>query len=96
MWVKRIEYNRLQDCERMNTELKKEVVRLSDMLSSQVEDCKIGPWCQDCKHIGTDMAVVKKPVVDFSLADSMYATWTDGVVWYCKKHIHEFCPEFEM
>lgn len=91
MWIKRNEYNRLQDCEQMKNELEKEVVRLSNMISAQVEDCKVGPWCQDCEHIGRDMAVVKTPTLF-----GPYVTETAGVVQYCKKHLHEFCPEFEM
>lgn len=90
MWIKRNEYNRLKDCERMKSKLEDEVKRLAELISAQVEDCKIGVWCKDCQHFGTDRSLFE----DFGIHNS-YIMEVDGIVKYCKKHLHELCPEFE-
>ncbi len=91
MWIKKDEYERLRDCEQMRAELEKEVVRLSEIISAKVEDCKIGPWCKDCKHIGCDRSVLR----NMDVFMGSYIKEVAGVVQYCKKHLHETCPEFE-
>lgn len=97
MWIKEKEYVELKkqaeaakQHEEMRFKLEKEVQRLADMLSAQVEDCKVGPWCNGCVHKGTD----RSTVVDTSLWGSKWVQ-TAGEVQFCKKHLHELCPEFE-
>lgn len=91
MWIKRKEYNRLKRVEKMNNELEKEIGRLAEQISVQTENCKVGVWCKGCIHMGHD----------FSQVDH-YSYWEYGAkdvcgnVIYCKKHLHELCPEFEM
>ena len=60
-------------------------------ISAEVKDCKVGPWCKDCQHIGTDDA----DLLGERLFEYMYIKEKAGRVTYCKKHLHEICPEFE-
>ena len=46
----------------------------------------MGPWCEDCIHCGRDYSKIEERF------EYRYA----GSVYFCKKHIHELCPEFEM
>lgn len=86
MWIKWPEYERLKYCEQMNKKLDEETKRLSELISAQVEDCRVGPWCKDCVYIGYDLSKVD----GFGGYEE-----TSGQVIYCKKHIHEMCKEFE-
>ena len=92
MWVKRSEYNRLKDRDEMATELEKEVSRLANLISAEVKDCKVGIWCKECEHLGYDFSQTDG-CSDFGFT---YAKQVAGNVVYCKKHIHEICPEFEV
>ena len=94
MWIKADEYVELKKHEKMTFKLEKEAQLLADMLSAQVEDCKVGPWCNGCVHKGTDRSIV----VDMSPWGSTWvqtAGETAGEIQFCKKHLHELCPEFE-
>lgn len=91
MWINKNEYDRLKDCEQMKFKLEQEVKRLADQVSAEVKDCKVGVWCKDCKHIGRDRSELKE--LTFL---GTYVRETDGEVQYCKKHLHELCPEFEV
>lgn len=100
MFIKRKEYERLRkadeenaelrEVERLNKELEAEVERLAELISSEVKDCKVGPWCNDCQHVGYDSA----KVYDSGIF-GRYVEACAGSVQYCKKHLHEICPEFE-
>lgn len=92
VWIKRETYEYLRVCEEMKTKLEDEVKRLSELISSQNPDCKVGPWCKDCAHIGRDSSEVHyyTPSIEFGCAKTVA-----GEVIYCKKHIHDMCPEFE-
>lgn len=92
MWISSKEYERLQDDSRLKLELEKEVKRLAELISAEVKDCKIGPWCKDCQHIGCDISTI-------FYEESILSPWVKeltGEVQYCKKHLHEICPEFDM
>lgn len=93
MRIRSDEYVRLKDCERMNVELEKEVKRLAELVSAEVEDCKIGPWCKDCKHCGYESSEIGNAFYEGVFIG--YAARTGGRVQFCKKHLHELCPEFE-
>lgn len=94
MWIKGCEYDRLLECEHMKDELEKEVERLAEMISAQVEDCKVGPWCNECAHKGHDFSSV--PQFSFIWGDNPWVReLKSGEVYFCKKHLHEYCPEFE-
>lgn len=91
MWINRLELEKLRDDARMKIQLEQEVQRLAELISAEVKDCKIGPWCSGCRHHGTDRSVL-------SMAGVMghpFVCASAGEVSYCKKHIHEICPEFE-
>lgn len=90
MFIKREEYERLQKADEQNKELEAEVKRLAELISSEVKDCKVGPWCKDCQHVGYDSAKVYG-----SGLFGNYVKALAGSVQYCKKHLHEICPEFE-
>lgn len=90
MWIKEREYNELKEHKAMRFELEKEVHRLANMLSAQVGDCKVGPWCDGCVHKGVDHS----EVVDMNTFSGPWVT-VAGKVQFCKKHLHSLCPEFE-
>lgn len=102
MWIKKDEYNNLinernrlktevQEKNIMNEALEKETRRLASLITEKVDDCNMGPWCHDCVHLGEDG-------VDFSghIFFSPRNRIQEGKVTYCKKHLHEICPEHEM
>jgi len=78
------------------TSLRDEIKRLGELISANVDDCRIGAWCKDCKHHGYENAQYKSYS---KLYEGQSACWVsnqiDGEVWFCKKHLHEICPEFE-
>ena len=86
----REEYEKLQQRAKLVDELEKECKRLADLISAEVKDCKVGAWCKDCKHFGEDKSYVIKRGRLFMTDEEA------GNVRYCKKHLHEICPEFEM
>ena len=90
MWISKRRYDRLKTCEEMVDELEKEVKRLEDIISAEVKDCKVGIWCKDCQHMECDHSETYGYIMN-----SPYVNATAGEVQYCKKHLHEICPEFE-
>lgn len=67
-----------------------EVQRLAEQISAQVADCKVGPWCAECKYLGYARAM--KPLLP---DPSLYVAVKGGDVTYCAKHIRSICPEYE-
>lgn len=97
MFIFKKEFQRLVECEKLKDELEKEVQRLADLITSQTKDCKMGVWCKDCRHCGTDKSVVENYLWDNgSIIDWFFINTSGGEVMYCKKHLHEICKEFEM
>jgi hypothetical protein len=104
VFIKKSEYNRLRacelemdvlngklhDCNLLKCSLEKEIKELSEMISAQVKDCQVGPWCTDCDHYGHSISTIKG--WGFT---SEYVRASAGEVQYCKKHLHDLCPEFE-
>lgn len=88
MWISKENYNEQQAIIR---KLEEECERLSRMISTEVKDCKVGPWCDHCAHKGIDVSQIKK-WDDFG---HPYVAVEAGRVIYCRKHLHEVCPEFE-
>lgn len=93
MFIKRDEYERLVDSDQIRQNLEEEVQRLAEQISAEVKDCKIGPWCKRCKHLGKDNADLHKELTFFGYP---YVTQEAGRVTYCRKHLHEICQEFEL
>lgn len=56
MFIRQKEYERLVNSDKIRKNLEQEVKRLAELISAKVTDCKVGPWCKDCQHIGTDDA----------------------------------------
>jgi len=92
MWISKKRYEELEISEKMRIQLSEEVTRLAEKITEQVKDCRVGPWCKDCMHYGRDKSVVYD-CNPFLMLDLVIAE--DGVVQYCKKHLHEICPEWE-
>ena len=92
MFIHRNEYEKLCDRAKLVDELEKECQRLADMVSAKVEDCKIGVWCKDCRFLGEDRSIVENATPIWGLPLIKECA---GKVQYCKKHLHEICPEFE-
>ena len=61
-------------------------------------ECNIGEWCVDCKHYDCislpNIAKEKRWLYD-SWRESVWVTHEGQRVSYCKKHIHDICPEWE-
>lgn len=74
--------------------LMNEVFRLKEIIDAQVVDCNVGPWCNGCIHKGEDQAYHNYEgewlYGQFVRVDSEL-----GKIIFCKKHLHELCPEFE-
>ena len=85
------EYKRLLDSDQIRQNLEQEVKRLAELISAEVKDCKVGPWCNGCKHIGKENADLPASAP----FGPMYIKEKAGRVIFCKKHLHEICPEFE-
>lgn len=86
------EYDDLINDRKLKQRLEDEVDRLAKLITAEVKDCKIGPWCKNCKYIGTDVSSVCNPSSEFP-----WVIWkTAGRVQYCRKHLSEICPEFEL
>ena len=84
-------YDELHTKALMVDALDAECKRLAALISSETKDCKMGPWCKDCQHRGKDIAQVH----EMSIMWGDYVVAEAGEVIYCKKHLHEICPEYE-
>lgn len=97
MFISNREYEELIEAQELKNKLEEEVQRLSELISAEVKDCKVGVWCKDCQHMGKDYSFVKKKEIDDLTG---YLMWTKnitgGEVQFCKKHLHDICPEFEL
>ena len=77
------------DDEKKDHEVTKSTVRkLSEEISGKTSECNVGPWCQDCQH--RKFAQIGK-VKENSWG---IAAYYDGT-YYCGKHTHDLCPEWE-
>lgn len=74
--------------------LTKEIARLKDIINAQIEDCKVGPWCKECIHRGEDKAYPNLKGGDVYCGFYRFDPEL-GHIFFCKKHLHELCPEFE-
>ena len=70
----------------------KEIIRLTSEISAQIKDCKIGPWCNGCKHKA--YASTGKIKTDPNLGYP-YCIIDGNDIQYCKKHLNSLCPERE-
>ncbi len=86
MRIPKSEYEAMQEA---NKALERECERLANLITEKTGDCKMGPWCKDCAHLGIDYSKVSW--------SSLLETHTDyyGRVQYCKKSLHQVCPDFE-
>ena len=77
------------DDEKKDHEVTKSTVRkLSEEISGKTSECNVGPWCQDCQHRKfAQIGEGRKNYWDITL-------YSDGV-YYCGKHTHDLCPEWE-
>lgn len=59
--------------------------------------CKIGPWCKDCSHckIFTQNDYKFMAEGDFEAYSFVGSAEKENEYIYCKKHIHEICPEWQ-
>lgn len=92
LWIKRKSYEELIKLQNENTSLRGEVDRLAELVSAKVSDCKVGVWCNDCRHIGHEEASY---LCEYGNCFEVWEKRVAGKVQYCKKHIHSICPEFE-
>ena len=99
MWLSRQRYEELVSNEMLKELLEAETKRLASLISEGTQDCKVGPWCKDCAHVGYDEANLKdwdKPAGITFYYDLYFApTNVAGQVIFCKKHLHEHCAEFK-
>lgn len=90
MFISSSKYYDLVNKAELKEELEEEVKRLAEMISAEVKDCKIGPWCKECTHLGRDRSILSNKTLY-----GPFISEVAGNVVFCKKHIHEQCPEFE-
>ena len=90
MFISSSKYYDLVNKAELKEELEEEVKRLAEMISAEVKDCKIGPWCKECTHLGRDRSILSTKALY-----GPFISEVAGNVVFCKKHIHEQCPEFE-
>lgn len=88
--LKEKKYKELATRAKLADALEKECQRLADLITAETKDCKMGPWCKECSHRGVEYSQVEEDGFFGS-----YVVAEGGNVYYCKKHIHEQCPEFE-
>lgn len=84
----------------MITSLNLEVKRLASLISEKTPDCQVGVWCKECKHLGTDYAGISRKTMmpsHWGTGERIvkYVADVQGQVYFCKKHLHEICPEFD-
>lgn len=80
--------NQLDDEKKDHEVTKSTVHKLSEEISGKTSECNIGPWCQDCQH---------RKFVQIGEGRINYwniTLYSDGV-YYCGKHTHDLCPEWE-
>ena len=94
MWVSRKKYQMMDAALKMVPKLEEEISRLANQITDKTEDCAMGEWCKDCAHLGTDHSRATAYKGDPVFGD--YITYQNGTVKYCKKHLHEICPEFDI
>ena len=99
MFIRKAEYYNLLDCKKMNDELEKEIKRLTLALNTNVKNCKVGPWCENCGHWITDKSVIIATAIrDYTSEDCYYGLpipeKIGGEVGYCSKNVNTLCPDF--
>jgi hypothetical protein len=100
MFITKSEYYDLLDRKWINEELEKEIKRLEYQLNARERTCKIGPWCENCKHWVEDRSVITSSrIAEYSLEDAYYGITIPetigGRVGYCNKYVHTLCPDRE-
>lgn len=73
---------------------KSTVQKLSEEISKQTLNCKIGPWCQDCQHKKNAIIGDIYNAQICANQHSWYEVINNNII-YCGKHTHELCPEWE-
>ena len=70
---------------------------LTQQISGQTEDCKMGPWCKGCKHRKYVYTQSKWAIKGINCGYFTSKRDDDNrcKMEYCSKHIHELCPEWE-
>lgn len=82
----------ITDLQLDKAELTKKIKELTAELSAKTQDCQVGQWCVDCKHRGD--ILLPDHAEEFLFGSSFAEIYGDHVQ-YCKKHLHDICPEFE-
>lgn len=80
--------NQLDDEKKDHEVTKSTVHKLSEEISGKTSECNIGPWCQDCQH--RKFARIGEGRINYW----NITLYSDGV-YYCGKHTHDLCPEWE-
>lgn len=93
---------KVQSLQNEKEALDAEITRLGAEICVNAETmtgCSCGPWCKDCKHLGKESAKYTAVYPEKIFSSSYYPRYficESGVVRYCKKHIHDICPEFNL
>lgn len=93
--------DQLKHKDRIIQGLEEEVKSLADKITNQTEDCAMGVWCEDCKHLGEESSRAYTNIEKAGFFSGIpiitgYYKSENGIVKYCKKHLHEICNEFEL
>ena len=81
----------IDDLRRLVRELDEERMKLAAFNIEHISgDCRLGPWCEDCIHVGKS---VTTPIYCMTAAE-LNGDVPKPVV-YCKKRVHEHCSGWE-
>lgn len=106
MFIRKRKYNSLvhkineltNECKTLKedkNECQKTIMRLTEEINQKTPECQVGHWCEDCQHhklASMSSCIYYKEGIYFkSMADYKMPNY----IYYCGKHTHEICPEWE-
>lgn len=87
--------NQCKTLEEDKSQCQETIKQLTEEINQQTPECKVGPWCEDCRHMKA------APVDSFiNYESNWFSNSYAGLkepkyIYYCGKHTHEICPEWE-
>ena len=106
MFIRKRKYNSLvhkineltNECKTLKedkNECQKTIMRLTEEINQKTPECQVGPWCEDCQH--RKMAAIDSFInYESNWFSNSYAELKEQkYIYYCGKHLHEICPEWE-
>lgn len=106
MFIRKRKYNSLvhkineltNECKTLKedkNECQKTIMRLTEEINQKTPECQVGPWCEDCRH---RKAAPVDSFINYEsnwLSNSYAGLKEPKYIYYCSKHTHEICSEWE-